>query len=418
MAFEGTSLAESSAVLKEYYTGVRLKNLMLKGNPFMGMVRRNPNVSGKLVQPVVLSGSKGISSKFGRAQANQSAAITKEFMPPVADDFGVVTVDWKAAEATRNDDGAFENTLKLHTDTTLQEVANTMAAKLFRRGYGTIGVISTIDSATGIIVLKNPGDAQFFAEDVILNASATEGGAPIGGAATPTRARVKSADWVGGTVTLDTEGGAAAWIGTYLANQFLQLDGTYGAPQIVGVRGWIPDKANQPVAGENFMGIDRSVAPTQLAGVGYDGTGATPQEAVISACSLMSKFKSQPGVLYVGPDVFAAFAKTVQSDRQYIEISGAAGIGVKAIEILAEYGPVAVVSDRNVEPNFGHLLSMETWELQSYGEAPKFTEYEDGLIYYRRPDANAVEGRIVAFSQLVCTAPIKNCTITFAPLGG
>lgn len=399
-------LAAAAAVTKELYDGQTVNNMVYADNPFLALVPKKTNFFGKSYpQPIKVGNSQGRSANFATAQANQTAALAYEFMIKRAKDYAVYSIDNETMMSMASDKGGFVEGLKFQADSAWDNITNSMASSLFRSGTGTIGTVSTISS--GVITLSNPGDIVQFELNQAIQASATDGGTP--------RAAVGyviavSRDYVSPTVTVSaTLGGAAGTPSGWTAGDSLLTQGDSNA-KLIGLAGWLPSTA--PTSGDNFFQVDRSVDPTRLAGLRYDGSSQSIEECLIDICAYSGREGAKPSHFMTNPLSYAALEKSLGSKVQYVDLK-MGEIGFRGIQVNAPTGVVTVLADRSCQAKKGFLLTMKSWCLKSLGDAPQILNYGDGNML-RISNQDAAEGRIGFYGQLISDAPGWNANVTLS----
>jgi hypothetical protein len=397
-------MAAAQTVLKELYDGQTVQNMIYRRNPFFAMVKKSTDFVGKVYpQPIITAPSAGRSAVFATAQGNQTAWAAQEFMVTRKKDYSIFTIDNETMMASASDNGAFVKGIKTTADLAWTAIENSMCAALFRSGTGSIGQIGSITS--GVITLANIGDVVGFEVNQAIQANATDGGTPRAAVG-----YVVAVNRMQGKVTVSTSlGGAAATPGSWAANDYLLVQGDNNA-KMSGLAAWIP--STDPTTGDSFYGVDRSVDPVRLAGLRYDGSAESVEEAAIDACAFLDREGGSPSIAVTNPVSFAALEKSMGAKVQYVDMkAGKEGqIGFRGIQINAPGGVVTVLSDRSCQAQAMWLLTMETWELKSLGEAPHVLNYGDGQ-QLRVYNADAVEGRIGFYGNLVCNAPGWNAYV-------
>lgn len=414
------------AALKELYTGSDdyMKDLVYKNNPFLALVPKNEapgGFSGKYIPvPLIYGTPQGRSATFSNAQNNQTAPALASFFVYRVSNYQLVTITNELLEATKDDAGAFVDEAKLNMDTGFRNISNDMALDLFSDGSGSRGIISSI--TTGVIVLASPQTVVNFEVGMTLVNYSVAGNVftnVTGGALGYVIAVNRSA----GTVTVSaTAGGAAGtpvnW-GTaaflYLGVQgdvaFGTLTATTSYLKISGLGAWIPTVA--PGGTDSFWGINRSTDVTRLAGVRFDGSSESIEEALIDGSSLVAREGGKPDMCFMNFTSYAALEKSLGSKVQYVDVKHEeADIAFAGIRIHAPYGPITVVPDRNCPAQTAYLLQMDTWKLRSLGKAPHVLTYGlEGLEGIRVGNADALEIRIGLYGNLICNAPGWNCVV-------
>lgn len=399
-------LTSMNAALKELYSGQVVENLVYSDNPFLAMVNKGTDFGGKYKPiPIQTGVSQGRSSTFSYAQANQTAPDLESFLITRSKDYSLATIDNETMLASKTDKMAFLDGAKLLIDSAIRSITNSLASSLFRSGTGSIGQIGSI--STGVITLSNAADVVQFEKNMVLNANATDGGtvrAAVG--------YIIAVNRSAGTVTVSaTLGGVAGTPASWTANDYLLVQGDNNA-KIKGLDAWLPFVA--PTAGDNFFGVDRSSDVTRLAGVSYDGSAQSIEEAIIDHSSLIAREGGKPDILITNFATYSALEKSLGSKVQYTDLKGPASIGFRGIVVNGANSMIKVFPDRNCKSTRGFMLSMNSWKLEALGDAPQILRYGDGLEMLRVSNADAGEVRVGYYAQLRTNAPGWNGQIKFS----
>ena len=403
-------LSSLNPVLKELYDDQKVLNEVYKTNPTLAMIPKDPNAGGKYYpQPVQIGVSQGRSATFATAQANQTSDSFREFLVTLASDYSLATLDNKTLLSARTDKQAFVNAAKVQVDGAIRSIKNSLGSAMFRSGTGSIGVISSITS--GVIVLSNALDVVQFEIGMVLDESATDGGA-VGG----TQGYVISVDRSAGTVTVSaTLGGVAGTPAGWAANQFLSVQGDLNA-KIKGLAGWLPFIA--PTAGDNWFGVDRSIDTVRLAGNRKDASSMSIEEGLQDFLTQIAINDGAPDYFITNPNSYTALQKALGSKAQIVELAAESGkdyravVGFKALEIQMSGMTVKVLQDRYCPAKLGYALQMDTWKMISLGDAPQILTYgAEGLEVLRVANADAAELRVGYYANMVCNAPAYNGVI-------
>jgi hypothetical protein len=416
------------AALKELYPpdGDYMQDLVYKKNPFLALVPKNESPSGMagkyLPVPLIYGTPQGRSATFATAQTNQTAPALASFFVYRVSNYQLVTITNELLEATKDDAGAFIDEAKLNMDTGFRNISNDLALDLFGSGNGVRGQLASI--STGVIQLAVIGNVVNFEVGMALVSFSISG-------STYTQSTGASVGYViavnrsAGTVTVSATAGGAAGTPTNWSTSFpnlaVQGDVTFGLIanqqsflKVTGLAGWLPFTA--PSSGENFWGVDRSADVTRMAGVRFDGTSESIEEALIDASSLVAREGGQPDMCFMSFTSYAALEKSLGSKVQYVSVEhDQADIAFAGIRIHAPYGPITVVPDRSCPPFTAYLLQMDTWKMRSLGKVPHILTYGlEGLDGLRVGNADALEIRIGYYGNLTCVAPGWNCVVTLS----
>lgn len=413
------------AALKELYTGDDyMKDLVYKKNPFLALVPKNESPSGMagkyLPVPLAYGNPQGRSATFSNAQGNQTAPALKSFFVYRVSNYQLVTITNELLEATKDDAGAFIDEAKLNMDGGFRNISNDLAHDLMAPITGERGQISSI--STGVITLVDSSTVVNFEVGMSLVSYRVSGSTPTivsGGA----QGYVVAVNRSAGTVTVAaTQGGSAATPTNWsTSDKYLAVEGdinfasgglaTASAYKVSGLPAWLP--TTSPSASENFWGVDRSADPTRLAGVRFDGSSESIEEALIDGASLVAREGGQPDMCFMGFASYAALEKSLGAKVQYVDVKHEeADIAFAGIRIHAPYGPITVIPDRNMPGQLAYLLQLDTWKFRSLGKAPHVLTYGlEGLEGLRVGTSDALEIRIGYYGNLVCNAPGWNCVI-------
>ncbi len=399
-------LTSMNAALKELYDGQVVENLVYKDNPFLAMVKKMTDFGGKYKPvPIIIGVSQGRSATFASAQANQSAMVIDSFLLTRASDYSIATIDNQTMLASQTDKMAFLEGSKILIDGAIRSLSLSLSSALFRSGTGTIGRISSGGITSGVFTLAAVGDVVQFELNQTLQANSTDGGGT-------TRAGVGyviAVNRVTGVVTVASsgQGGIAANPSGWGANDYISVVGDLNQ-KIKGLAAWLPQ--TDPSSGESFFGVDRSADRVRLAGYYYDGSGQSIEEALIDSSSVLAREGGTPNVCVTNYQSYSALEKALGAKVQYIDAK-AGDIAFRGIMVNGANSQIKVFPDRNCQPLTGYLLQMDTWSLNSLGDAPQILRYGDGLEMLRVYNSDAGELRCGYYAQLATNAPGWNSNV-------
>jgi hypothetical protein len=416
------NVSNQVAALKELYTGDDyMKDLVYKKNPLLALIPKDESPSGfagkYIPVPLVYGTPQGRSATFSNAQGNQTAPQISSFFVYRISNYQLATITNELLEATKDNAGAFVDEAKLVMDTAFRNISNDLALDIFKGGTGSRGQIDTISSpstAVGatVIQLADVQSVVNFEVGMTLVVSATDGGVPSSSTVVLTAVN-RSSGVLRGTASVNPLSG-------WSSSGYLSVQGdvavggstsTSSFLKVSGLSAWLPEVA--PAPGDSFWNVDRSADPTRLAGVRYDGSSQSIEEALIDASSLVAREGGQPDMCFMNFSSYAALEKSLGAKVQYVDVKHEeADIAFAGIRIHAPYGPITVIPDRNCPANRAFLLQIDTWKLRSLGKAPHILTYGlEGLEGLRVGTADALEIRIGYYANMICNAPGWNCTV-------
>lgn len=417
------------AALKELYpeNGDFMKDLVYAKNPGLALVPKDESpggMAGKYIPcPLVYGTPQGRSATFATAQSNQTAPYDVSFFVYRVSNYQLVTITNELLEATKDDIGAFVDQAKLNMDTGFRNISNDLAHDLWTENNGSRGQMSAI--STGAITLTDANQIVNFEVGMSLVSYSVSN-------QTPTQSTSAAVGYVisvnrsAGTLVVSATQGGAAGTPTNWSTSFpyLAVEGDISFVsnglragnmlKVAGFPQWLPSTA--PTSGDSFWGVDRSVDVTRLAGVRFDGSAESIEEALIDGASLVAREGGDPDMCFMNFASYAALEKSLGSKVQYVDVKHEeADIAFAGIRIHAPYGAITVIPDRSVPAQKAYLLKLSTWKLRSTGKMPHILTYGlEGLQALRVGAADALEIRIGYYGNLVCNAPGWNCVISLS----
>lgn len=390
-------LQKFESVLKEHYTADRVEQMVYKDHPFLALVSKYTNFGGKnLPVPITYGVPQGRSSSFAAAKANKFAGLYTDFVLTRAKDYSLASIDNETLEASVGNENAFMEAAITEIDGAFLSASRSLATSLFRDGAGTIGRMANSAFDTPLLQLTDPNDVVAFevGQTIQLSSAGTVATLRNGGAT----GQIVAVNRDTGVLTLDDDIDDIWSAGA--TNDFINVEGDLEA-KVVGLEGWVPATAPGSTP---FFGVDRSVDPTRLGGIRFNGVGMPLEEALIGGANRIGREGGAPNYCFVNYDKFADLEKSLGSKVQYVDLKASAEIGFRGIMIHGPRGPINVVADQNCQADVAWMLDMNTWKLYSLGEAPKIL-MTDGLRMLREADADGVEVRIGYYAQLGSRAP-------------
>jgi hypothetical protein len=393
------------AILKEYYGPQQVKNLVYKRNKWLAMIHKEEDWSGLVVPvPVIYGNPQGASATFSYAKSNQTASSAVRFIMNWTQDYAHATITNLVNLASRNDAGAFLKAVKNEMDGALRTAENRLSGSLFRQSTGTIG--STTAIATGVVTLADSMSVTQFEVGQTIEASGSDGGAALG-----TQGYVIAVDRSLGKVTFSTsQGGAAATPGSWTGTMYFRVQGDVNL-KLNGLADWLPTTA--PAGGDNFNGVDRSKDPSRLAGIRWDGSQQTIEEALIDAAALAAREDGNPELGLTNHFTFAALEKSLGSKVNYVnyEHDEIPGIGFQGIRVHGADSEINIFADRNCPSQRVYLIDPDAWTLGSMKACPHILTELDGLTELRDPSNDATQVRIGSYAILASNAPGHNAVV-------
>jgi hypothetical protein len=392
------------AALKTLYSRERVENMSYANNPLFALIPKNTSFGGaNKVIDVIYGNSQGRSATFSNALSNQSDVQVTKFTITRAKDHAVASIDNETLLASQGDAYALLEASKTQIDSALDSLIRSVSIAMYRSGSGSIGQANAASTSTSL-QLKSPDDVTNFEVNQVLVFSTADGGGSIKSGSTV----VRKVNRDSGELTVDVLTAIAGGAGV-AANDYIFVQGDYDK-KIKGLSAWVP---NSDPSATPFFGVDRSVDPTRLAGIRFDGSALPIEEALTSAISRVTREGGKPSHCLMNFEnwnslILALGSKVVYQDA--IVKSGDATFSFRSVMIHGPRGPIQVIADQNCPPDRAFLVQMDTWKLESLGDVPRMTD-TDGLRMLRTQNEDGVQIRAAYYAQLSCKAPGFNANV-------
>jgi hypothetical protein len=444
MAAQLSTAQSNVAVLKELYSDDAwvTKNYLYNNNPGLALMPKEEAQNGSLmggkyfpVPAIVFGPAGGGSASFSAAQSNQTAPVTQEFLVTRVNNYQLFSISGDFLRASDSEMAAFMPAQELNVSTAFTMLGNDLALMLYGNGSGTRGTygLGSGSIASGVITLDYAQTAQFFAIGHSLVSFSISG-------STPTQSTGAAPGYVigvnvpAGQITVSASQGGAAGnpSGWSTSFPYLARSGdvnfvsggllSSNMLKMAGLSGWITTPAS---SGDSWFGVNRYQAPQQLAGLVFNGTNESIQDALIDAANQLDALRTECGsadVIIMNPVSYQTLLKqmTVQIVYQMmdVKISEDTSISFKSIVLPTGFGSINVVQDRNCPPQTAFILNTKTWKLKTIGKLVDFLTYKGLYDEIGFPlVGNGIDGiqmQLISVNNLVCNAPVANCLVQLA----
>ncbi len=409
-----TSISSFDPALKQIYRQNNVQKTTYKRRPLFGMISKFEGFKGRNMPIVNLYGNpQGRSAVFATAQANATPVKIEDFLLTRVNNYSVATIDGEVIEATRGDTAAFLNALKTKIDTAMNALADDTETSLFRSASGSRarlhGTTATARSNADpmVLTLLNLGDITNFEVGMTIVADNTEAGSSLH--TTPASAKINKINRSAGTITTDYDNSSTTT--DWAADDYLFVSGDQTA-KMSGLTSWFPASAPGSSA---FFGVDRTT-DSRLSGTIHNGASQPLEESAIDAQSKVAREGGMPGVYLIHNAQYRRLVKELGAKKEYTTVNAqgksgtVANVSYKGVYIDGDEGPIEVVACNKAPVRTGFMLTMESIEFSTLGNATKFL-MEDGLRILRQAAADGYEVRLGQRGNLSSTAPIWSANV-------
>ena len=397
------TVATFDAALKAIYTKDAVQNMTYKDNPLHALLPKMEGFGGKnLPIPIIYANPQGRSASFTNAQGNKTPTKVTDFVLTRESDYGLASISNEVLLASKGDSYAFLDAATTEIDGAIQAVTRSIAISEYRDGTGNIGSVANSSFTTAVLTLSDVEDITNFevGMEIQMNAS---GSLRNSGASMP----IVAVDRSNGTITLNAVVNSV--ITAAATNDFINVEGDFGE-KISGLDAWIPSSAPGSTP---FFTVDRSVDPTRLGGLRYDGSALPIEEALIEIASLIGREGGSPDHGFMKFDKYSDLEKSLGSKVQYVDLRANAEIAFRGILVNGPKGPIKIIPDQNALANVAFMLQMDMWKLYSLGAAPMILD-SDGNKWLREASADSVEVRTGYYAQMGSRGPGRSGRISLS----
>lgn len=395
--------------LKEHYKPLRVQNMVYKDNPLLAMMPKYTKFGGENMPiPLLYANPQRRSATFATGQANDSTSALKQFLLTRVKDYSFASITGESIKATERDSDAFLRYATMEIDGALHSLKRSLATAMYRDGSGSLAQSEdNPDGSSTTLTLITADDVVNFEVGMEVAFYDNDG---TGGAPSAARSQNRTISAIDRNATtnqltfsVDIDAGVAY-------TDHLVQAGDLNA-KVKGLEAWCP--ASAPGA-TSFFGVDRTADVTRLGGNRFDGSALPIEEALISGASKVAREGGAPDVCMVDFNTFANLEKALGSKVVYDEAKARdVDLGFAAISIRGPRGTIKIVPDHNCQPNVAWMLQMDTWSLNTLGEAPMFLDLDNNRML-RESAADAYEVRLGYYGNVACNAPGYNCRIALA----
>jgi hypothetical protein len=408
MALDQTSFA---AALKTLFPAEAIKNLVYKNNPLFALIIKDETFYGdSSKEPIIIGTPQNRSNTFATANVTTTNSQLKAFLVTRKANYSMASIANETLEASDSDKGAFIKAVKFEIDQALLSLTRSISVQMYRSGTGTVAQLSSGSVAGTTLTLLNPEMSTNLEIGMSIAFSGTDGGAARSGTAF-----IVAIDRAAGTFQISATFGGAATAGTTVVAALAASDYIYQSAgdvnaSISGLQAWL---AGSDATSTTFFGVDRTADKVRLAGIKYDGSAQTIEEAIIDAAGLVAREGGRPDKCFVSFKDWRNLVKALGSKVQYVDVNvdeADVRVGFTSLMINGANGVINVVPDQNCPVGVAFLLQMDSWKLKSLGEAVRLFN-ADGLTMIRDGSSDSLLVRCFSYAQLSCRAPGYNARV-------
>lgn len=392
--------------LKTLFPEKKLQTYGMDKQPFYAYLPKATDFYGRNAEePIRYSpGGGGNSHTFEDAQASKGSALYTHFTLNRKRDYKIISIDSEALEASENDKGAYLNAKKSEVDAALEQIVQQLGGDLHGTGAGHIGAVTAVPVGNTFIV----GDGDIVKIEPGMRLQSSPSPFTVLRPGIQGFMVVNAVDYDTNTITIDPAlGDSIAQYGLANADRIFPK-GNFGN-SLSGTEAWIPtDRSNLATP---FNGVVRSVFPSRLAGIFFNGSTFGLAESFERALARGAKENCFPDTAWVNYNRFTDLglelgAKAVRETFKIGEF------GYESIVIHGAGRKVRVMMDQNLADSTSLITTRDSWKFWTLKSAPRFLTRDGAGDMIVEPSRDGYELRFGWRGELVCRSPRDNIRLT------
>ncbi len=408
---------ENRFLKKTFAAPGKLQAIGDRAAPFAALCSKPVQGGASVAEPVIISGLKALSYTVAGAKAvsdqdAHGASDYDEFNSTFGQYFGHARITSRAVAGGKTNAAAYLRQLSEILETSVGSFLSVAERKLLGPIGGAIGRISNVTiGADGEMSLTIAGDAQNFANGMILQAASADGssatitvrsglGYPfnvfVDGDSNGAHIHVATST---ANATAETAGIPTGWVNNdYLFRNGDVADSTdLSDAQVRSFQAWVTLAA----ATGTYNAVDRS-RDSRLSGFRLSSTAVAGMSVLDRMQLLATTGRSQCGatqaqLFVVGPNTWQQLAQEMQSYGQLM-FSDSTRVGVKMMKIISANGDCEVLNSPSCQESDIWLFTESTLKIYNYDGFPALDD-ADGNEILKQEGAAGYFIRFHAFSS-------------------
>lgn len=406
------TLSNQDAVLKDYYTDDKIKEMSYGENPFFAFIKKSRGkMAGgrRYVQPIEFAHPGGGNASFAKSMTNNTVSQYEDFLIPRKKQYQRVQVEHELLFATENQRESFAKAMD-EFDRGFKGLGHKIGRRLYRTQGGSVGKMANSSVATTVITLEDKASAfNFFIGQKLTFAAADGSGSERDSSDFVTVTNVAIED---GLITVDAT--LNVQITGIATTDYVFTDGDFNQC-LAGLEDWLPVDDRSTKLAASFNSVTRSAAPDYLGGIYMDGTAMGGlDEVIIKLVGKLGKYGAQTSHIFANPESLSDLELLSNSKMRITAelnstIRGEGGeilVGFSGYKASVGGRTVKIYGDRNCPSNRLYALQLDTWTLWHTGKLVNWLGEEyTGSKLSMSQNEDCAEARLGSYQNLGCSAP-------------
>lgn len=411
MSAETLTVDRYRSALKTLFPTKRLETYGMKDQPLWAWLPKGGGFGGDDAKiPIRYSPVASNSHNFNAAQAAKGSSRYTHFTVTRRKDYLLISLDNEALEASEGHEESYMNARESEVDAAFTKIVQQAASDVQGNGGGVVAVIQAVSSGNNTFTVQEHEIGRF-EPDMRLQFSSTDG---LSGSVLPSAfgyAVVDKVDHDGLLIYLKSTADTVSSLSLdSTTNKYVFPQGNFGL-SMTGLQAWLPSDRTDAFLDNDFKGVDRSLFPSRLAGIYFDGSTYSLAECFERAMARAKRERVVPDVIWINHNRFADLSLELGAKAERSE----AKLGEFAYDRLKMYAggrQISIMADHNIPDTQAWALTRETWKFWSLKGAPRFLgKGATASNMILEPGADGWEIRIGWYGDLVCYSPGENMNI-------
>lgn len=397
----------AAAFLQRYYSPKFIENSVAqKASRLFSQIKKNPNGGGDSYNFLsVLSDIATGSADFTTAQAmaaDSTNTVGSKFNLDWMESNEPCRIKSKVIAQTKHSIAAWAPVLKFANESALRIAAHRFSVALYTRGWGELSQITSVTGSTFIPKVNSQIHRYFIGQQLVFSSAIAT--ATLRSA---TALTITGIDYSTKIITCSATMASVSAVDDDWAFTKGDRENSATASRLrpVGLRSWLPSENSVTAAGDITIGGVTRSTDTRHYGWRVDASTGSILDKAIDLCQILSSYgNAEKIMMFTSPANYTAISIAMGTDRRYVDVKGAGGIGFRTVEIYADGISCPVIVDKYCDDTTSYILDPGTIELASLGPAPH-VDNEDGQKMIKVSDDNSYEIRYCSWSQIAVKNP-------------
>lgn len=413
--------SNQDAILKDYYTDERVKELSYGENVFYAMLKkeRGQEAGGRrYVQPIEIEHPGGATAGFEDAMTDGTPSEYKTFLIDRKKQFQRVLVDEELLHATQNKRESFVKAMD-EFDRGFRSLGAKVGRRAYRTSGGSLGKLSIVSTTTTTLKFADRASTFNFHLGQKLQFAAADGTGSLRDSGDFTT--VTGISHEANEVTIADD--LATKITGVATTDFVFTRGDF-ALCLSGLEDWLPVDDRDTKLAAAFNGVpSRAAAKEYLGGVFMDGTSMALDEVVIKLTGKIGLYGGQTSHIFANPETLSDMQLLSSSklrgemiESKMRSADGDVLVGFQGFKAVVGGRVVRFYGDRHCPSNRIYALQLNTWTLWHTGDLVNWLgEKATGSKLQPSQNEPSVEARLASWCNVGCSAPGWNGVAKITP---